>query len=63
MSSKGMSRRDFVKRAAATAGGLGAASLFTASPGSAEATSGDKKKKVPPSDKIVVGVIGCGGMG
>ena len=63
MSRVGLSRRDFVKRAAATAGALGVTPLFSGDETEASERTPDQKKRVSPSDKITVGVIGCGGMG
>ncbi|MBN1395553.1 MAG: Gfo/Idh/MocA family oxidoreductase [Pirellulales bacterium] len=51
-----VSRRDFVKSAAAGAAGVAAAQVVPA------AALG-KDGAVPPSERIAVGLIGCGGMG
>jgi predicted dehydrogenase len=56
----GFSRRDFVKTAtAATAGAASALALPTFVPASARGADGTP----PPSERIRLGIIGCGGMG
>jgi predicted dehydrogenase len=57
-----ISRRDFLEKAgkAAVGAGLGMAGLRLAT---AEAKASALKKPVGPNDKVVVGVIGTGGMG
>jgi predicted dehydrogenase len=58
MLEKDLSRRDFVKASATTAVGIGLGMNAIANPNSAPS-----KKKVSANDKIVFGLIGCGGMG
>ncbi|MCX8053800.1 MAG: twin-arginine translocation signal domain-containing protein, partial [Armatimonadetes bacterium] len=52
-----LTRREFIKASgvAVAAVGLGV--------GSAAYAEEDKGKSVPPSEKIVLGIIGCGGRG
>ncbi|MDZ7374417.1 MAG: Gfo/Idh/MocA family oxidoreductase [candidate division KSB1 bacterium] len=56
----GVSRRDFLRRSAVAAAALG---LGSASSLELEEERPVRPKAVSPSDKIVVGFIGCGGMG
>jgi len=56
------SRRNFLKTSAATAAGLGLGATSLANL-STDPASISRKKKVSPNEKIVMGLIGCHGMG
>lgn len=57
-----ISRRDFLGRSGKAAAGLGIG-LVTGELVGAESATAQSTKSVPASEKMVVGVIGCGGMG
>lgn len=59
----GMTRRAFLGGAAHQAAALGAGLAFSGSVFAVEAGAGRRARRVGPNDRIVLGLIGCGGMG
>ncbi|HUV04289.1 MAG TPA: Gfo/Idh/MocA family oxidoreductase [Armatimonadota bacterium] len=57
-----ISRRDFLGRSGKAAAGVGLG-LIGGKLLAADAPTAQEAKPIPPSEKIIVGVIGCGGMG